>query len=59
MGESPLSIASEKILTALKPSTQPTGLTLIKRSGQDLTFEWEAPDQKGGLELVSYTIYMA
>jgi hypothetical protein len=37
----------------------PTDLTLIKRSSEDLTFKWIAPDDKGGIELTSYSIYMA
>lgn len=24
-----------------------------------MTFEWQAPQDKGGIELLSYTIYMA
>ena len=32
---------------------------LIARSQTKMTFAWEAPTDNGGLELLSYTIYMA
>lgn len=59
IGTSPLSAASASILTALVPQTAPSGLKLVARSKTDLTFEWEAPSDKGGKELTAYNIYMA
>lgn len=40
IGESPQSVSSSKILTALSPGEAPTDLTLVKRSGEDMTFKW-------------------
>jgi pyruvate/2-oxoglutarate dehydrogenase complex dihydrolipoamide acyltransferase (E2) component len=34
-------------------------LVLIKRNKADMTFKWDAPEDKGGVELLSYKIYMA
>jgi fibronectin type 3 domain-containing protein len=59
IGGSPMSVASSRILTALIPGDAPTDLTLIKRSATDMTFDWIAPVDKGGLELSSYNIYVA
>jgi hypothetical protein len=59
IGESLTSSASAQILTALLPQDAPTGLTLIARSQSEMTFEWTAPEEKGGVQLSSYTIYMA
>jgi hypothetical protein len=43
IGESPQSVSSARILTALKPGEAPTDLTLIKRSAEDMKFKWQAP----------------
>ena len=53
-----MSAASPAILTALKPDP-PTGLTLTARSASQVSFEWKAPDNKGGIELSGFNIYMA
>lgn len=58
MGNSELSPTSASILTALIPAV-PTSLTLEKRNKFEMTFKWEPPVDKGGLELLSYKIYMA
>jgi hypothetical protein len=58
MGSSELSSISVSILTALIPAV-PTGLTLEKRNKYEMTFKWEPPVDKGGVELLSYKIYMA
>jgi hypothetical protein len=53
-----MSPASLRIITALIPG-MPTGLTLIARSSQSLTFEWQAPEDNGGTSLISYHLYQA
>jgi hypothetical protein len=58
MGSSEISSTSSSILTALIPAV-PTGLTLEKRNKFEMTFKWEPPVDKGGVELLSYKIYMA
>jgi titin len=58
LGQSEASAASTAILTALKPSS-PTGLTLTARSASQVSFEWKAPEDKGGIELSGFNIYMA
>lgn len=58
IGRSELSTTSISILTALLPDA-PTALTLQKRNKVEMTFEWQPPDDKGGIELLSYKIYMA
>lgn len=58
LGESPLSTASAAILTALVPDP-PTGLALVSRSATQVSFEWQAPENKGGIQLSGFNIYMA
>ena len=58
LGQSELSAASAAILTALKPDP-PTGLTLTARSVEQVSFEWKVPEDKGGIELSGFNIYMA
>jgi len=58
LGTSEISASSLSILTALLPSV-PTGLTLVRRNTTSMTFDWDAPEMKGGVELISYKIYMA
>ena len=53
-----MSAASNYILTALVPDV-PTGLTLVQRNSNSMTFKWIAPEDKGGVELLSYKIYVA
>lgn len=59
IGDSEMSASSVAILTALAPVDAPSSLTLVKRSASEMTFEWDSPVDKGGLELTSYIIYMA
>jgi hypothetical protein len=56
LGTSELSASSLAILTALIPDV-PTGLTLIRRNMTSMTFDWNAPEMKGGVELTSFKIY--
>ena len=58
LGPSDLSTASEAILTALEPAV-PTGLTLVSRSSSELYIKWETPEDRGGLKLTGFNIYMA
>ena len=53
-----MSPASISIITALLPGT-PTGLQLIARSFQSLTFQWQPPADNGGSTLISYKVYQA
>jgi hypothetical protein len=58
VGPSALSLASVSILTAALP-TAPRNLTLDSRSTTSLKFQWEAPLDDGGVELLGYKVYVA
>lgn len=58
LGESDLSTASVAILTALEPAV-PTSLTLVSRSATELAIKWETPEDRGGIKLTGFNIYMA
>ena len=58
LGQSPLSSASTAILTALQPDP-PTSLALTSRGATQISFEWQAPENKGGIQLSGFNIYMA
>ncbi len=57
-GTSDPSPASASFITALKPSV-PLNLKLVSRSKSAITFSWEPPTDKGGLELTGYKVYVA
>lgn len=58
LGPSAISSASVAITTALVP-LKPTGLTLVARNSQEITFRWTAPESTGGVKLSGYKVYMA
>ena len=58
LGPGEFSDASVSILTALEPAV-PTGLTLVSRSASELAIKWEAPEDRGGIKLTGFNIYMA
>ena len=58
LGESDFSAASVAVLTALQPGV-PTGLTLVSRSDSEIAIKWDAPEDRGGIKLTGFNIYMA
>ena len=58
LGASDFSVASTAILTALVPDV-PTGLTLVARSSTELEIEWVTPEDRGGIKLTGFNVYMA
>lgn len=58
LGESDFSVASNSILTALVPDI-PTSLTLVTRSDSKLEIKWTTPEDRGGIKLTGFNIYMA
>jgi len=57
-GLSEFSAASTSIITALVPQP-PTGIVLVARSASEITFEWVSPEDRGGVELDGFNVYMA
>lgn len=58
LGPSAMSEASVAITTALV-SGPPTGITLVARNSQEITFKWSPPESTGGVKLYGYKVYMA
>ena len=46
------------MLAAIEPSA-PINLNLISRSSTSITFQWEDPEDFGGIEILGFKVYVA